>query len=246
MVIPIYDNDPLEKSHQAFVNWTLIALNVAAFLVQINVTEDATLVITRDYALIPAAIIGKVTLGGSLPPILSVFTYMFLHGGWMHLIGNMLFLWVLGDNIEDAMGHLRYFFFYMLCGAAGGIAFLLSGPDAVVPLIGASGAVAGVVAAYLMLRPCAKITFLAFGFLPLRLGSAWVLGFWVLVQIWNVITVHGGNTAWWAHIGGLAAGAVLVVILRRPDVTLFECLRPGDVMAVKEVLSQTNGTWRSR
>src|ERR1700730_12720642 len=135
MVIPIYDNDPLEKTHRAFVNWALIIINVAVFLVQINASDDTSLAMTRDLALIPAAITGKVTLGGTLPPILSVFTYMFLHGGWSHIIGNMLFLWVLGDNIEDAMGHLRYFFFYMLCGAAGGIAFLLSGPDAVVPLV---------------------------------------------------------------------------------------------------------------
>jgi membrane associated rhomboid family serine protease len=240
MVIPIYDNDPLEQSHRAYVNWTLIIINVAVFLVQINASDDTSLAMTRDLALIPAAVAGKVTLGGNLPPILSVFTYMFLHGGWSHILGNMLFLWVLGDNIEDAMGHLRYFFFYLLCGAAGGIAFLLSGPDAIVPLVGASGAVAGVVAAYLMLRPCAKITFLAFGFVPLRLGSVWVLGAWVLIQIWNVINIHGGETAWWAHIGGLAVGAALTVVLRRPDVTLFECLRPGDVMAVKEVLSETN------
>jgi membrane associated rhomboid family serine protease len=240
MVIPIYDNDPLEQSHRAYVNWALIIINIAVFVLQINASDDTSLTMTRDLALIPAAITGKVTLGGDLPPILSVFTYMFLHGGWSHIIGNMLFLWVLGDNIEDAMGHLRFFFFYLLCGAAGGIAFLLSGPDSVVPLVGASGAVAGVVAAYLMLRPCAKITFLAFGFVPLRLGSAWVLGAWVLIQIWNVINVHGGETAWWAHIGGLAAGAVLTIVLRRPDVTLFECLRPGDVMAVKQVLSETN------
>jgi membrane associated rhomboid family serine protease len=246
MVIPIYDNDPLDRNRRGYVNWTLIIINIAVFLVQINASDDTSLAMTRDLALIPAAITGKVTLGGDLPPILSVFTYMFLHGGWSHIIGNMLFLWVLGDNIEDAMGPLRYFFFYMLCGAAGGIAFLLSGPDTVVPLVGASGAVAGVVAAYLMLRPCATITFLAFGFVPLRLGSAWVLGAWVLIQIWNVINVHSGETAWWAHIGGLAVGAVLTIVLRRPDVTLFECLRPGDVMAVKQVLSETNPRWRSR
>ena len=246
MVLPLYDTDPLDENPYAFVTWSLILINIAVFLTQLGVSTDTELAMTRDLAVIPAAITGKVTLGGNLPPIFSVFTYMFLHGGWSHIIGNMLFLWVLGDNIEDAMGHLRYFFFYLLCGAAGGIAFLLSGPDAIVPLVGASGAVAGVVAAYLMLRPCAKITFLAFGFVPLRLGSAWVLGAWVLIQIWNVINVHGGETAWWAHIGGLAVGAVLTVVLRRPDVTLFECLRPGDVMAVKEVLSETNPRWRSR
>jgi rhomboid family protein len=246
VVIPIYDSDPLDRNPYAVVNWTLIVINVVVFLIQINVSDDTSLAMTRDLALIPAAITGKVTLGGNLPPILSVFTYMFLHGGWAHIIGNMLFLWVLGDNIEDAMGSVRYFFFYMLCGAAGGVAFLLSGPNGLVPLVGASGAVAGVVAAYLMLRPCAKITVLAFGFLPLRLGSAWVLGAWVLMQIWNVINVHGGETAWWAHIGGLALGALLTPLLRRPDVLLFECMRPGDVLAVKDVPLDPNRRWGSR
>src|SRR3954449_3780223 len=222
MVLPLYDTDPLDQNPWAVVTWSLIVTNILVFVIQINASEDTALAMARDYALIPAAVTGKVTLGGKLPPILSVFTYMFLHGGWSHIIGNLLFLCVLGDNIEDALGPLRYFFFYILCGAAGGIAFLLSAPDGLVPLVGASGAVAGVVAAYLMLRPCAKITFLAFGFVPLRLGSAWVLGAWGLMQIWNVVNVHGGETAWWAHIGGLALGAVLVVVLRRPDVTLFE------------------------
>src|SRR5258708_38773795 len=127
MVVPISDKGPLEQGHWAYVNWALIIINLAVFLVQINAADDPPLAMTRDLALIPAAITGKVTPGGNLPPILSVFTYMFLHGGWSHIIGNMLFLWVLGDNIEDAMGHLRYFFFYLLCGAAGAIAFLLSG-----------------------------------------------------------------------------------------------------------------------
>ncbi len=100
------------------------------------------------------------------------------------------------------------------------------------------------VADYLMLRPCAKIVVLAFGFVPLRLGSAWVLGFWVLVQVWNVLTIHGGDTAWWAHIGGLAAGAGLTLVLRRPDVMLFQCMRPGDVLAVKQV--PLDPPWGSR
>jgi len=144
MVIPIYDSDPLDRNPWAVVTWTLIAINIVVFLFELNASETTDLAIIRDYALIPAAISGKVTLGGSLPPILSVFTYTFLHAGWSHIIGNMLFLWVLGDNIEDAMGSVRFLFFYILCGAAGGLAHLFVYPDSVVPLIGASGAVAGV------------------------------------------------------------------------------------------------------
>src|SRR6185503_3628529 len=210
--------------------------NIVVFVIELNVPENTDMAMVRDLALIPAAITGKVTLGGSLPPILAVFTYMFLHGGWMHIIGNMLFLWVLGDNIEDAFGSVRFFFFFLLCGAAGGVAHLLANPDSVVPLVGASGAVAGVVAAYLMLRPCAKIVVLVYGLVPLRLGSAWVLGFWALIQIWQVFSAPGGDTAWWAHVGGLLAGAGLTLLFRRPDTVLFECMRPGDVIAARQLL----------
>ena len=216
----------------------MIAINIVVFLVQLGASEDTQIAMVRDFALIPAAVIGKVELGGSRPPIFSAFTYMFLHGGWSHIIGNMLFLWVLGDNIEDAFGSVRFFFFYLLCGAAGGLAHLISTPDSVAPLVGASGAVAGVVAAYLMLRPCAKITVLLFGFMPLALGSAWVLGFWALVQVWNVLSAAGGDTAWWAHVGGLVVGAGLTLVFRRPDVTLFECMRPGDAIAARQALSR--------
>jgi membrane associated rhomboid family serine protease len=124
MVIPIYDNDPLDRNPWAFVTWTLIVISIVMFLVQLGASEETNIIMVRDYALIPAAITGKLTLGGDLPPIVAVFTYMFLHAGWMHIIGNMLFLWVLGDNIEDAFGSVRFFFFYLLCGAAGGIAAL--------------------------------------------------------------------------------------------------------------------------
>jgi len=246
MVIPIYDNDPLDRNPWAVVTWTLIIINIVVFVIELNVSENTDMAMVRDLALIPAAIAGKVTLGGSLPPILAVFTYMFLHGGWMHIIGNMLFLWVLGDNIEDAFGSVRFFFFFLLCGAAGGVAHLLANPDSVVPLVGASGAVAGVVAAYLMLRPCAKITILLFGFIPIAIGSAWVLGFWSVVQFLNVFTAAGGDTAWWAHVGGLAAGAGLTLLFRRPDTVLFECMRPGDVIAARQLLSEENRRWGSR
>ncbi len=246
MVIPIYDNDPLDRNPYAFVTWALIALNIAMFLVMLGASEETGIILVRDYAMIPAAITGKLTLGGDLPPILSVFTYMFLHAGWMHIIGNMLFLWVLGDNIEDAFGSVRFFFFYMLCGAAGGLAHLFMHPDSDLPLVGASGAVAGLVAAYLMLRPCAKITILLFGLIPIAIGSAWVLGFWSVVQFLNVFAAAGGDTAWWAHVGGLIAGAGLTLLFRRPDTVLFECMRPGDVIAARRVLSEESRRWGSR
>ena len=169
---------------------------------------------------------------------------MFLHGGWMHVLFNMLFLWVFGDNIEDAIGHGRYLVFYLLCGMAGGAAHVLAAPQSNVPLIGASGAIAGVIAAYLMIRPCAKITVLLFGFVPIRLASYWVLGFWVLTQVSHVFTLQKGDTSWWAHIGGLAAGAILIVIMRPAGVLLFECMRPEDAIVAKAGARPTWGAPR--
>ena len=246
MVIPIYDNDPLDQNPYAFVTWTFIAINIVVFFIQLGASADTELAMVRDYAFIPAAIVGRTELGGDLPPIWSAFTYMFMHGGWSHIIGNMLFLWVFGDNIEDAMGSVRFFFFYILCGVAGAIAHLLSDPNSVTPLVGASGAVSGVVAAYLMLRPCAKVTILVVGIIPLRLGSAWVLGFWALAQVWNVLSAATGDTAWWAHIGGLLVGAALTIVLRRPELPLFECMRPGDALHVHAPVPVGKQRWGSR
>ena len=179
--------------------------------------------------------------GGFMPPSFTLITYMFLHGGWMHVMVNMLFLWVYGDNIEDALGRGRFLLFYLLCGIAGGAAHMLASPGSNVPLVGASGAIAGIVAAYLMLRPCAKITVLMFGFIPIKLASYWVLGFWVLAQVWNVFSLEGSDTAWWAHVGGLAAGALLITFIRPAGVALFECMRPEDVVVAAEAPSA--GPW---
>jgi membrane associated rhomboid family serine protease len=234
MVIPIYDNDPLEKSHRAYVNWALIAFNLAIFLIQDGATDNESTRILLNFALFPTALTGEATTGGILPPSITVLSYMFLHGGWMHVLLNMLFLWVFGDNIEDALGHGRYLAFYLLCGMAGGAAHVLAVPSSNVPLVGASGAIAGVIAAYLMIRPCAKITVLIFVIVPLRLASYWVLGFWILTQVWHVLSLEKGDTAWWAHIGGLVAGAALIAIMRPPGVQLFECMRPEDVIVAAQ------------
>jgi membrane associated rhomboid family serine protease len=249
MVIPIYDNDPLEKSHRPYVNWVLIALNIAIFLVQVGSTDKAATQILLNFALFPVAVTGDAITGGFMPPSFSIFTYMFLHGGWSHIFFNMLFLWVFGDNIEDALGHARYLAFYLLCGMAGAAAHVLALPESNVPLVGASGAIAGVIAAYLMIRPCAKVTVLIFLAIPIRLASYWVLGFWVLTQVWHVMSEASGDTAWWAHIGGLVAGAVLVTVMRQPGVLLFECMRPEDVVASTESSpagGPQSGPWGAR
>ena len=241
MVIPIYDNDPLEKSHRAYVTFALIALNVAIFLLQDSASDKTSTLLLVNFALFPVAVTGDAVTGGFMPPSFTLVTYMFLHGGWMHLIFNMLFLWVFGDNIEDALGRGRFLVFYLVCGMAGGAVHALASPGSNVPLVGASGAIAGIVAAYLMLRPCARITVLIFGFVPIKLASYWVLGFWVLTQVWHVFSLEKSDTAWWAHVGGLAAGALLITIMRPAGVALFECMRPEDVIVAAETPSA--GPW---
>src|SRR5262249_37714187 len=146
-----------------------------------------------------------------------------LHADWMHLIGNMLFLWVFGDNVEDAMGHLRFLLFYVVCGVAGGLAYALLGPQASeTPLVGASGAVSGVIAAYLVLYPRVRVWILLFWRIPLPVPALWCLGGWILLQFWQLVFGSGETqVAWLAHVGGLTTGAVLVILLKRREVPLF-------------------------
>jgi membrane associated rhomboid family serine protease len=134
----------------------------------------------------------------------------------------MLFLWVFGDNVEDSMGHVRFLAFYLACGVFAGLFHSWMLPDSEMPLIGASGAVAGVIAAYLMLHPHVSVWVLAFKIIPLRITAGLALGIWIALQIVMIAVADVGPTAWWAHIGGLIAGAVLILFMRRPGVPLFD------------------------
>ena len=242
MVIPIYDNDPLErKSNRPYVTFALIAINIAVYAFLSGTSDKVATQMLLNFALFPVAVSGEAVTGGFMPPSLTFFSYMFLHGGWMHVLLNMLFLFVFGDNIEDALGHARFLVFYLLCGIAGGAAHAFAAPLSNVPLVGASGAIAGVIAAYIMVRPCARITVLIFGFIPISLASYWVLGFWVLSQVWHVFSLDKSDTAWWAHVGGLVAGAVLIVVMRPPGVPLFRCFSPEDAIALAE--SRSSAPW---
>lgn len=221
MVIPIYDIDPLEGKSVPYVTYGLIVANVVVFLA-VLFTPDATDAVEAAFGFIPENFFYAPGPGNAYP----LLTHMFIHDGWEHIIGNMLFLWVFGDNIEDAVGHLRYLVFYLLCGFAGAFVHGLIDTHSTAPLVGASGAIAGTVAAYLMLRPCAKIEVLVFLVIPLALDAYWVLGFWVLMQVWEIVKHSPDGVAWWAHIGGLAAGAILIPLLRKPGVELFACVEP--------------------
>jgi len=225
MFLPLHDNNALVHVERHYVTLTLIALNVFVVVVfQSGLVINALEASAFAFGMIPVEFFNsappRAPLG--LPEEATLVTFAFLHGGWMHLIGNMAFLWVFGDNVEDAMGHKRYLIFYLACAAFAAFIHGLMAPLSTSPLIGAPGAVAGIVAAYLMLHPHVRVWVLALGRIPLRLPAFVVLGLWVLIQVWNVLTDQGGQVAWWAHLGGLAAGTILVLVLRRPGVPLFD------------------------
>jgi membrane associated rhomboid family serine protease len=156
-----------------------------------------------------------------VPQPLTFVTYLFVHGNWMHLIGNMLFLWVFGDNVEDAMGHWRFLIFYILCGVGAALAHVAMSASSNVPLVGASGSIAGIIAAYVILYPRVKVWVLLLLRVPIKISAFWAIGGWLMFQVGNVLYSSDHATAWWAHIGGFATGALLILILRRPEVPLF-------------------------
>lgn len=226
MFVPLYDDNPLRHVRMPLVTYALIAVNLFVFVeFQSGLFGADIEQTTLSYGVIPAVLMNIEELAPEfvvIPEQLTLLTYMFLHGGWLHLIGNMLFLWVFGDNVEDATGHVRFLFFYLAAGAFAALVHSLAMPESELPLVGASGAVAGVIAAYLMLHPRVRVWILLLWRLPLRLSAMWVLGFWVALQLFNALTIRDDEVAWWAHVGGLAAGAALILFLRRPGVALFD------------------------
>jgi membrane associated rhomboid family serine protease len=203
------------------VTWTLIAVNVVVFLYQwfgLGAGSDELRALVLRGGAIPYEIANWVDIRprNLLPLPGSIFTSMFLHGGWMHLIGNMWFLMIFGDNVEERLGSLRYLFFYLLVGVVGALAQVFSSPHATVPMIGASGAIAGVLGGYVMLFPRAQVvTFVGIPFLwHIRDVPAWIfLGIWFLGQF---LIPTGSGVAWMAHVGGFLGGLGAVRLLARP------------------------------
>ena len=226
--IPVQDDNPLRSIRFQWVTVALIVLNIAIYGAENTALGEK---VAASFAIIPfelfhVGIIGGPAMGPDdywpVAERTTLLTYMFLHGDIVHLASNMLFLWVFGDNVEDAMGHAKFLLFYMVCGLVAGMAHAVALADSRVPLIGASGAVAGVIAAYVILHPYVRVWVLAFRIIPLRIPAWAVLGSWIVIQLVMVLSPPGkGPTAWWAHIGGLVTGAVLVLVLRRPGVELF-------------------------
>ena len=227
MFLPLHDANPLKIIPFQFVTVTIIALCVGAFLWQVSQGQTDAGELVYGLGMIPVVLLGDRTLEPALvmvPAELTLITSIFLHSGWLHLIGNMLYLWVFGDNIEDSMGHVKFVVFFLVCGVAGGLAHAIANGSSASPMLGASGAVSGVLGAYLLLHPKVKVLVLVIKAIPLRLPAYIVLGGWIALQLFELWVSSGdaGQIALWAHIGGFAVGIALIVPMRHRDVPLFD------------------------
>jgi len=234
-VIPIGDEDTGDQRVIPYINLAIIAINVVVFLYQL---VDPNF--TNGYSTVPAEItsgkdiVGRFLLAapdgtsvvideapGPNPIWLTLLTSMFMHGGWLHIGGNMLFLFIFGDNIEKAYGHIKYLIFYLVCGIIAGLAHVLSQPDSIIPSLGASGAISAVLAAYLVLFPTNRVkVILTLGIVflrPIMVPAVVMIGLWAVLQFINGLSSIAGQTtgvAYWAHIGGFIAGAVITLLAR--------------------------------
>jgi membrane associated rhomboid family serine protease len=217
-MIPLRDRNRSETT--PFINYLLIGLCTLVFLYELSLGESQETFFGR-YAVFPRAVsLGIAGEGPVFPAFLPLVTSMFLHGGWLHLLGNMLYLYIFGDNVEDRLGHGRYLCFYLLCGVGSALAQVWSNPGSEVPLLGASGAIAGVLGAYVLLFPRARILTLIplIIFFPMIEVPAYVfLGFWFVLQFVQAsvsggAAESGGGVAWWAHAGGFIVGGVLLPV----------------------------------
>lgn len=242
-MIPV--GDFVRRNTTPYVNWTLIAINVAVFLytISLSTTPDRLLggfeisqadVFFFDWGFLPPCVADYFGLGTNADPAemalfcppdgrepLTFLTAMFMHAGWGHIIFNMLFLWIFGDNVEDRLGHFRYLAFYLVCGIAASIVQTVFSVDTLVPNVGASGAIAGVLGAYFILYPKAivQVVIVPFFFIPFFVPAIVLIGIWFLTQLLSGLaeigeTTAGSGVAFWAHVGGFIAGMVLILLVR--------------------------------
>jgi membrane associated rhomboid family serine protease len=234
-VFPLYDENPHFLT--PVVTWGIIVANAVVWMAVQGMGSDPAL--TRsvcELGLVPGELLQRIAPGTQIPIGEGVscvttaragwhtlVTSMFLHGGWMHLIGNMWFLWIFGNNVEDSMGHFRFAVFYLLCGLAAATLQIAFQPDSGIPMVGASGAIGGVMGAYVVLYPRVRVhtaVFLGFYLMRFSVSAGFMLGYWFLLQLVGGATDlgrAGGGVAFWAHVGGFAAGVLLVLVFRDPN-----------------------------
>ena len=222
-MIPLKDENPSRSF--PFVNLFLILANISVFIYQNFFVPGGAKTLFFQLGCIPYEFSHFVDLNPSalVPVPLTILTAMFLHGGWIHILSNMLFLWIFGDNIEDTLGHFKYLAFYILCGLIASFFHIFTNLNSQVPTIGASGAIAGVMGAYMVLFPKARIkTLLILGIFiqVVKIPAIIMLGYWILIQVLSVFAEFGSSIgsgiAWFAHIGGFIAGFFLIMVIKRP------------------------------
>ena len=225
-MIPLQDDNPTELT--PLVTITFIGICVLAFLYQASLPPPHAETLVFQYGAIPALLFGRADLPPAIdvviPAYATLLTSMFMHGGWMHLIGNMLYLWIFGNNVEDVMGHARFVVFYVTCGILAALCHALTDPTSTIPMVGASGAISGVLGAYILLFPRAHVLVFMPGIGMMRVAAGVVLGLWFVMQLLSggmSIGSSGGGVAFFAHIGGFVAGMVLIGVFKRPDVPFF-------------------------
>lgn len=214
-MIPLRDS--VKSQSFPIVNMTIIALNVLIYLWEVSLEPYLLNQVYYTFGLVPVEALNAVFTGASLTPVLVSFvTSTFIHGGWLHVISNMLFLWVFGDNVEDRLGHFKYLLFYLAAGIVGGMAHIISDPVSTVPVVGASGAVAGVLGAYIIAFPRSRILALVpiiIIFTLMEIPAVVFIAIWFILQLFNGVASLGGTAdtvAYWAHVGGFIMGAVLI------------------------------------
>jgi membrane associated rhomboid family serine protease len=224
-VIPLHDDNPTERT--PVITMLVIAICVLVFFYQASLPRQASEAFVFQYGAIPSLLFGHAQLPDevvAIPAAMTLITSMFLHGGWMHLIGNMLYLWVFGNNIEDVMGHGRFIVFYLVCGIVAALSHALTDASSQIPMVGASGAISAVLGAYLLLFPRAHVLVLIPAFGMTRVAAGLVLGMWFATQLISgglSMGAQGGGVAFFAHIGGFVAGMALIGLFKRPEVPFF-------------------------
>ncbi|RCK19788.1 protease [Thalassospira profundimaris] len=235
-MLPIKDNNPTTIT--PWVTYAIIALNVVVFLFTVSLDPRSAQLVNLQYGAIPAIVFGHADLPPEFSPFppgfgfLSIFSAMFMHGGWMHLGGNMLYLWIFGNNVEDAMGHFRFLMFYLICGIAAALGHGLLDTQSHIPMIGASGALAGVLGAYFLLYPKARVLVWFFWVFIFYVPAVFVLGFWFVTQIINFGSGADGGIAWVAHIAGFVAGLALIPLFKHRNIPLWHDGSPAPAFGI--------------
>ena len=224
-MLPLHDDTPTNSTPVVTVTFIIVCSLV--FLYQSSLPPNLGEIFVYQFGAIPAVLFGHAALppeAAALPAFSTVLTSMFLHGSWMHLFGNMLYLWVFGNNIEDVMGSSKFVVFYLLSGIVAAFSHALTDPASTVPMVGASGAISGILGAYLLLFPHARILLLAPVVGTTYVPAGIVLGLWFVMQILSggaTLGSQGGGVAFFAHIGGFVAGMILIGFFKRPEVRFF-------------------------